>query len=150
MKKPFLLNVLIVLMIFQSISGLFGGIGLTISPSGESIGMPITLLENTPFNNFLIPGIFLLLVLGIYPAVLGYAMISGPRWKWANKLNIYNKFHYIWSYSIYLGLILVSWIIIQVYLIGGGHIFQLVYGLLGVLILLITLSPQVMKFYSTN
>lgn len=150
MKKPVLLKILIFLVIFQSVSGLTGGIGLTFSPSGESIQMPISLLDKTPFNNFLIPGLFLLTVLGVLPAVLGYALIAEPKWKLPDKLNIYNNFHYLWSFSLYLGLILVSWIIIQVYLIGGGHIFQLIYGLLGVLILLIALSPQIMKYYSRS
>ena len=150
MKKPVLLKVLISLVFFQSVSGLAGGIGLTFSPSGESIQMPISLLDNTPFNNFFIPGLFLLIVLGVLPAILGYAMIVEPKWKFPNKLNIYSNFHYLWTFLVYLGLILVSWIIIQVYLVGGGHIFQLIYGLLGVLIILLALSPQIMNYYKTN
>ena len=148
MKKPHILKILIGLVIFQSISGLAGGIGLTFSPSGESIQMPISLLENTPFTTFIIPGLFLLIVLGIFPALLSYAMIVEPNWKLLNKLNIYCDFHSIWSNLLLLGLTLVSWIIIQVYLIGGGHVFQLIYGLLGIIILLITLSPKIMKYYS--
>lgn len=150
MAKPILLKILIFVIVFQAISGLAGGIGLTFSPSGESIQMPISLLDNTPFNNFLIPGFFLLIVLGVFPAALGYAMIREPEWKFPNKLNVYLNLNYLWTYSLYLGLILVSWIIIQVYLIGGGHIFQLIYGLLGVLILILALSPQVMNYYSLN
>jgi len=150
MNKPILLNILIFFVFFQAISGLAGGIGLTFSPSGESIGMPISMIENTPFTNFLIPGIFLLVILGIFPLILGYAMIKEPKWNWPNKLNVYNNFHYLWAYSLYLGLILVSWIIIQVYLVGGENILQLIYGLLGALIIIVSLFPQVMKYYDIN
>jgi len=150
MKKPFLLKILIFFVFFQAISGLAGGFGLSFSPSGESIGMPISMLENTPFSSFLIPGLFLLIVLGIFPTILCYALIKEPKWKWPNKLNVYDNFHYLWAYSLYLGLILVSWIIIQVFLVGGENILQLIYGLLGALILIVSLSSQVMKYYNIN
>lgn len=148
MKKPFLLKLLIFLVLFQAFSGLLGGFPLTFWPSGKVLGTPLSMLENTPFNNFLIPGIFLLVILGFFPTLLGYAMIQAPQWNWPNKLNVYNKFHYLWAYSLYLGLILVLWIIIQVYLVGGENILQLIYGLLGALIVIVALSPQVMNYYS--
>ncbi|NHZ86863.1 MAG: hypothetical protein GWP19_13480 [Planctomycetia bacterium] len=147
MKQPFLLYLLIVLVFFQALSGLAGGFGLTLSPSGESIQMPISMLENTPFNNFLIPGLFLLLVLGVFPTLLGYAMLKEPNWNWANKLNVYKKYHFLWAYSLYLGLILILWINIEIYMVGGGHILQFIYGILGTLLIIITLSPQVMNYY---
>ena len=150
MKKLFLLKLLIFLVLFQAISGIAGGIGLTLSPSGESIGMPISMLDNTPFKSFLIPGLFLLAILGIFPLILGFAMIKEPKWKLLNKLNVYDNYNYLWACSLYLGLILVSWIIIQVYMVGGENILQLIYGLLGALILIVSLSPQVMEYYSTK
>ncbi len=112
MKKPIILRILTILVFFQAISGLAGGIGLIISPSGESIGMPISMLNNSPFSSFLIPGLFLFVILGIFPLLLGYAMNKEPKWNWPNKFNIYKIFHYLWSYSLYLGLILIVWIII--------------------------------------
>ena len=150
MKKPFLLKLLIFFVLFQAISGIAGGIGLTFSPSGESIGLPISMIDNTPFNSFLIPGLFLLAILGIFPLILGYAMIKEPKWKLPNKLNVYDNYNYLWAYTLYLGLILVSWIIIQVYMVGGENILQLIYGLLGAFIVLVSLSPHVMEYYSTK
>ena len=141
MKKPLLLRVLILLICFQAVSGLAGGFGLTFSPSGESIGMPLSMLDTTPFSNFLIPGLFLLIILGILPLLLGYAMIKEPNWNWLNKLNVYDNFHYLWAYSLYLGLILILWIIIEVYWIGGGNELQFIYGILGTLIVIIALPP---------
>ena len=147
MKKPKLLLVLIFLVFFQAISGLVGGFGLTFSPSGKSIQMPLSMLENTPFKNFLIPGLFLLIFLGIFPTLLGYAMVKEPNWNWASKFNVYKKYHFIWTYSLYLGLMLILWINIQMYMIGGGNILQFIYGMLGTLILIVALSPQVMDYY---
>ena len=147
MKKPYLIYLLIFLVFFQALSGLGGGIALVFSPSGKTIEMPLSMIENTPFANFLIPGLFLLLILGLFPTLLGYAMIKEPNWNWANKLNVYKKYHFLWAYSTYLGLILIFWINIQIFMIGGGHILQFIYGILGVLIVIVTLSPQVMNYY---
>jgi hypothetical protein len=147
MKKPKLLLLLIFLVFFQAISGLAGGLGLTFSPSGKSIQMPLSVLENTPFTNFLIPGLFLLIFLGVFPTLLSYAMVKEPNWNWANKFNVYKKYHYLWTYSLYLGLMLILWINIQMYMVGGGNILQFIYGMLGTLIIIIALSPQVMNYY---
>ena len=147
MKKPKLLLLLIFLMFFQAISGLAGGFGLTFSPNGKSIQIPLSMLENTPFNNFLIPGLFLLIFLGVFPTLLGYMMLKEPNWDWANKFNVYKKYHYLWTYSLYLGLMLILWINIQMYMVGGGNILQFIYGMLGTLIIIIALSPQVMNYY---
>ena len=147
MKKPFLLKLLIFLVLFQGVSGLLGGIPLTFWPSGNVLGTPLSMLENTPFNNFLIPGLFLLIVLGFFPLILGYTMIVEPKWKLPNKLNIYENFNNLWAYSMYIGLILILWILIEIYLVGGGHVLQFIFGLLGTLIVIVALSPQVMDYY---
>lgn len=147
MKKPLLLHLLIFLVFFQALSGLAGGIALTFSPNGDAIQMPLSMLENTPFNNFLIPGLFLLIFLGLFPSLLCYAMLKEPNWNWATKLNVYKKHHFLWAYSLYLGLILILWINIQMYIVGGGNILQFIYGILGALIVIVALSPQVMDYY---
>jgi len=41
---------LIILMLFQGISGLIGGITLVIDPSGELLQMPLSTLEGSPIN----------------------------------------------------------------------------------------------------
>ena len=51
---------------FLGISTIGGGSVLIISPSGELLGeLPLSILERSPFNDFLIPGIILFLVLGV-------------------------------------------------------------------------------------
>ncbi len=69
-KMPFTSKLLILLHLLLGLGAVFGGIMLVIDPSGELIKMPITLLENSPFNSFLIPGIILLVVLGVLPRFL--------------------------------------------------------------------------------
>jgi len=69
-------NILLFLLAFVGIGAGFGGGVLIISPDGKLFGMPLSLLKNSPFNSFLIPGIILFSVLGIVPCALVWALIK--------------------------------------------------------------------------
>jgi len=112
-KKPFSCKLLIFLHILLGIGAVFGGLVLVIDPSGDLIKMPITLLENSPFNNFFIPGIILLVILGILPLIISYALITKWSWKLANKLNMFTTMHWSWAFSLYIAFALIIWITIE-------------------------------------
>jgi len=59
----------LILLFFLGISAIFGSYFLITDPTGESLQMPPGLLIPTPFENYLIPGILLLIINGI-PALL--------------------------------------------------------------------------------
>lgn len=120
MKTPKI--ILIVLMFFQAVSAIGGGIGLLIDVSGESLGFSLDMLAGSPFASFLIPGLFLLIVLGIIPLILGISLIK--NWKFANL------------FSILIGMILVLWIIVEVIIIRDTGALHYVYLIVGILILL--------------
>ena len=53
-----------------------GGIMLIIDPSGKSMQFSLTLIENTPFTNYLIPGIILTVLVGLFSLVVGILIIK--------------------------------------------------------------------------
>jgi len=59
----------LILLFFLGISALFGSYYLITDPTGESLQMPPGLLNLTHFENYLIPGVLLLIINGI-PALL--------------------------------------------------------------------------------
>lgn len=69
----------LILLIFLGISAFFGGIGMIMDPSGESMQMPLSLLNGTPFDNFLIPGIILLVCNGILSLLFAWMLIRRRR-----------------------------------------------------------------------
>ena len=150
--KPFSLYILLFLLFFQSISGLLGGFVLTISPSGSIIKLPVSLLEGSPFYNFLIPGLILLLLLGVYPSLVFYALITKPEWKLFSALNIYKDRFWGWTYSLYIAIVLILWIDFEILIIGYYSFLylQTIYAFLGVLILIFTLLPSVQNYYLEN
>lgn len=147
MTSKILRFLLIAIIILLAVSGIFGGISLIIDPSGNSLQIPVSFLESTLFSSYLIPGIILFTLLGIFPVFVAFGLITRKKIRIANRINPYRKRHWAWTYSLYCGIILVLWIDIQVMMIGGGYILQSIYAILGVIIIVITLTPQVMKLY---
>jgi len=141
---------LIAIMALVALSGLFGGVSLIVDPSGKGLQIPLLLLESTLFNSYLIPGLILFIFLGILPLFVVFGLITRRKVRFAKRINIYKKRHWAWTFSLYCGIILVLWIDIQVMLIGGGYILQTIYALLGVLIIILTLSPEIIRFYKVK
>ena len=75
-KRPIVLYFLMALIIFQGLSGIVGGVGLAMDPSGKSLQIPIEWLDNSFFHNYLIPGLTLLIVLGFYPFIVFYGLYA--------------------------------------------------------------------------
>lgn len=94
-------------------------------PSGSALGTPLSLLEGSPFTDFLIPGIFLLVVNGI-GSMFG-AGLSFTKKRYAQEI------------AIVLGTILVAWIVIQVVIIRSFSWLHIFYFFLGVVELVIGL-----------
>jgi hypothetical protein len=145
-KKPSTLYLLAMLLAFQSLGGLFGGISLVLSPSGQVMKMPLAMLDGSPFSTFLFPGLILLLVLGIFPGFLAFALLRRPEWEWAGVLNIYKGIYWGWTYVLYLGIMLVIWILAEIMWIDYD-ILQTIYGLVGVVIIILTLWPANMRYF---
>jgi len=107
------------LQAFIGLGALAGGFMLVKDPSGGALGLPTSLLEGSPFQDYLIPGIFLLVVNGL-GSMIG-AGLSFARRRSAQET------------AMALGAILVGWIVIQVVIISSFHWLHLLYFILGVL-----------------
>ncbi len=146
-QKPAMRNVLIILLGFLGLGAIYGGGTLIISPSGELLGMPLSLLEHSPFNSFLVPGIILFSVLGIAPCLLIIALLKKPEKKFAERLNFFKDMHWSWSYSIYTGFALIIWIQIEMLFLQAVEWIHVFYVFLAVAIIFVALLPQVRILY---
>ena len=145
-NRPFLVYILWILIGLQSLSGLVGGIIMLMDPTGKSLRLPAIFLMGTPFDDYLVPGIFLVLFLGLLP-LLSLVGLMGLRWGWIRLLNIYPYMHWGWSFSLYTAIALILWMDIQVFYVGYWDEIQTYNALTGVLILIFTLLPQVVEYY---
>jgi len=149
MKAKTIRNIYLMVLGFLALGAIGGGIVLIISPTGELIGLPITVFKNMPFSSFLIPGFILLVVLGIIPLLLIIALVKKPTSKLAEQFNIFNDMHWPWTYSVYIAFSLIGWIHIQLIFLQGGvfwlHTFYIFYG---ILMIVIALLPQMRNLYA--
>jgi hypothetical protein len=140
-------NILICLLAFLGIGALFGGGALIISPSGELLGMPLSMIKDSPFSNFLIPAIFLFTFLGLSPCLVIFALLKKPKSRIAQWLNIYKDMHWSWSFSVYIGLILILWLQLEMMFIHSVHWSHTFYMFLAVAIFVVAILPQVRNLY---
>ena len=148
-RRPFSFYLLFSLLLFQALGGIYGGLCLTLSPSGQILHLPLSVLDKSPFGSFLLPGLILLILLGLFPAIISWALFARPGWAWLDVINVYRGIHWAWTYSLYLGIMLVIWILIEIMFIGYD-ILQIVFGLLGIGIIITALLPSNMRFYGWN
>jgi hypothetical protein len=147
MKRAISSYLLIVLTIFQVISAVPAGVLLIIDPSGKKLGLPIELIESTPFPDFLIPGLFLFIVLGVFPIIIAYGLIRKNDFKLLEKINIYKKYHWSWACAYYLGLLLILWINIELYFIQDFGMLHFAFTMIGVLIIILAHLPATKRDY---
>jgi hypothetical protein len=79
MKRQFRILSLI-LLFFNSVSAVAGGIMLISDPTGKSYEMPLSFLEHSPFNSFLVPGIILLTMNGMLSLAFAFLIIRNNRY----------------------------------------------------------------------
>ena len=69
----------LVLLFFLGLSALPPAVLMIMDPSGSSMGLPLELLEHTPFGDFLIPGLILGLFNGVLSLVFALLVIRKHR-----------------------------------------------------------------------
>jgi hypothetical protein len=147
MKTKTIQLVYFLLLLLLGASALFGGAVLIVSPSGKLFRMPISLLLNTPFNNFLIPGIILFCIIGIVPVSLVFALKKRPSFKFVEFLNFYKDMYWAWSFSIYVSFALIIWIQIEMWFLQSVHWSHTLYVFWAIAILFLALMPAVRNTY---
>lgn len=145
--RPGAVIILYVLQAFLGLGAIAGGLGLLSDPSGRMMGMSSSVLERSPFSDFLIPGLLLLLIFGFLPLLVLYGLFKKPDWSWAASLTPFKTLHSAWSLSLYVGFGQIIWIMVQTYMMNAVAIVHVFYMSLGMLIQLFTLLPSVQRYF---
>ena len=112
---------LAVLCLFAGLTAIWGGLELVWSPDGSLIQLPLSLLEYTPFHDFLVPGLLLAGFVGGINTLAGVLVLRRhPRGD---------------AEAMVSGAVLAAWIVIEVLLIRHVHWLHAVYLVLGLAIL---------------
>jgi len=96
-----------ILQLFIGIGAIACGIMMIIQPDGSLLGLPLKMLHNSPFRNFMIPGFLLFSVNGLgngFSSILSF------------------KKHALAGFAgIFFGFGMIVWLFVQVNMVGGGH-----------------------------
>jgi menaquinone-dependent protoporphyrinogen oxidase len=103
------------------VTAIAGGIALVARPSGSLVHMPVSTLSHTPFSSFLIPGLLLLVVIGVGNMLAG-ALVLGD----APIANVA---------AFAGGAALLTWIVAQMLLLRTANVLQLGYFIVAVVIM---------------
>lgn len=90
----------LLLLLLNGTGAVYGGYNLITDPSGGNLHMPLSFLQHSPFQNYLIPGIILFLVNGVLSFLVITALLVKHRQ--AHRLVILQ------------GALLAGWIAIQI------------------------------------
>jgi len=121
-SSSILIFVLIILEFFVGVTAVQGGFGLIIT---NGLGVPVYLLSGSPFDSFLIPGLFLLFVVGGTSLAASYSLLR--------------KYKRALDFSAISGISLLIFEFVQLYVIRIDHVLQIVYFGAGILILALTI-----------
>jgi hypothetical protein len=130
-RRATLVWTLMAFLLLQGIGAIGGGGVLVASPDGAIMHMPVSNMRGSPFADYLIPGLILLLVLGVFPLVVLAGLWRRQAWAWFG------------SFAVGCGLII--WIAVEMVFVPFD-ILQAIFGAIGVLIALLTLLSPVRRY----
>lgn len=121
---------------FLGLSAVGGGLALLADPTGELIGLPTSILAGTPFSSYVVPGLLLLVLLGVPPLAVTYGLVVERRFAWVG--------------SVVAGLVTIVWIVVQVALVGYVSRLQPFYLGVGLVVVTLALTSDVRAFYDAE
>jgi len=108
-----------IIQLFIAIGPIPAGYLFLIAPDGTKMGMPSDLLSGSVFSDYLIPGLFLFIVIGLFNLIS--AIFS----------FIKSKYYSFTGFG--LGAALIIWISVQIYILGLTYILQPVFLIIGII-----------------
>ncbi len=108
----------IALLIFNGVGACFGGYLLVKDPTGQILQMPVEMLQHSPFSDYFIPGLTLLIVFGVGSTIAAVLAI------------VKVKSHLI--AATFIGVALTIWILTQIIMLQSVHYLHLIYGGIGI------------------
>lgn len=117
MKNTPLHFLLAALLLFEAFGALYGGVSLVLSPDGTLLQMPPEWIQDTPFKNYLVPGIILTIVLGVIPVIVAYSLFFKPELPVPSWLLVFPRQHWSVSAAVYCGGVMVAWINFQLLMV---------------------------------
>jgi hypothetical protein len=147
-RRPATVWLEVALLAILSIGGFVGGVAFVTDPTGASLGAQLAWLEKTPVSDFLLPGLFLLLVYAIGSVIL----IGGLVWRRApgvlGRVDATLHHHWAWVGTIAMGATLVAWILYEFTIFSERMVLQPILLGVGAAMVAICAVPSIRRYYA--
>lgn len=108
-----------ILEMIVALGAIPAGISMIFTPDGSGIGLDLAWLERSPFETFLVPGIFLLVFNGVLQLI--------GAWLTFRRVAVAGIF------GVAVGLVLIFWLLAQIYYLELTHFLQVVFFVIGLM-----------------
>ena len=129
------------------VTGFDGGLSFVTDPTGASLGAKLSWLDRSPVSDFLLPGLFLLVMYGIGGSVL----MAGVVWRHSpgplDRLDRTLGHHWAWVGSIAFGAVLVLWIAYELLVMPEWMFLQPMLIAIGLAIAGLPFLPSMRRWY---
>lgn len=142
-RRPAAVRVLLGLLLLHGVSAVGGGGVFLADPTGELAGMDTSMLTRTPFTTFRWPGALLAVGLGIPALVTAIGLSRRTVVRAAAPLERASGQHWSWAGSIVVGVTLVIWIVVQLWLLDERTVLQPLMLGIGLALAGLPLAPPV-------
>ena len=149
--RPYLpLLALSLCLLFLGINGLVGGYLMLMDPNGAPMGMPVSDLAQTPFQNYVVPGLILIFVWGCGSLLALIGLWLRPQLTLLNLASRLTHEHWAWALSLVLGLALLVWLTVQVLTLPNVAPIQFILYVLAALLVVLPLLPKMRQYYRAD
>lgn len=147
MRRPWIVWLLVASLVFLALGGLYGGIAMLIDPTGGLLQMT-EVLPALLVPDFTLPGLFLLVVMGVLPILVIYGLLARAEVAWAAAATRWSGHHWAWTATVVVGATLVAFLVVQGFLIGFAWPIQYVTAADALVILALAALPAVHRRYA--
>lgn len=135
-SRPLAVWLYVACAVSLGISAIYGGLVLMLEPADEPLGMPLDWLDDTPFQDYFVPGVTLFSVFGIGSFVVVFGVLTRRAWAWVAAVG--------------LGVAQIGWIVAEVFFLRMIHPLHAVYGGLGAVLVGLATRPSVREYLAVR
>lgn len=147
--RPIPVVVTISLLALLGVGAVGGGYAMTFGIGGESI-LPDEYLDALPLvNNWVLPGLVLMIGFGFGSLLVAYGILRKPEWQSLDGLERLTGHHWSWIATILIGLAQVVWITLELVSIPFS-VLMAIFGPLGLALALLPLTRSVKNYLKTG
>jgi hypothetical protein len=149
-RRPLSVIALVVGLVLLGLAGIVGGVGFLVDPTGGYWQLSTDMLIGLPVDDFILPGLFLLTMMGLVPLFIAYGLWRRPEWRRIRILGHWvPRPSSVWTGAVVISLILLMWLGLE-FLVFGDMAFipiDIAMLILGIVMLGLAFVPSTRQYF---